>query len=52
MKVKQGSIKGKGGADSAQHMLRCMSQYNNGMLRKGDGAHAAWVRTSGRSSTE
>jgi hypothetical protein len=52
MKVKQESIKGKDGADSAQHMLHCMSQYNNGTLRTKDGAHAAWARTSGRSSTE
>jgi hypothetical protein len=48
MKVKQGGIMG----DSAQHMLHCMSQYNNGTLRTKDGAHAAWTRTSGRSSTE
>jgi hypothetical protein len=52
MKVKQGSIKGKDGADSAQHMLHCMSQYNNGTLRTKGGAHAAWARTSSRSSTE
>jgi hypothetical protein len=52
MKVKQGSIKGKDGADSAQHMLHCMSQYNNGTLGTKGGAHTAWARTSGRSSTE
>jgi hypothetical protein len=38
--------------DSAQHMLHCMSQYNIGTLRKKGGAHAAWARTNGRSSTE
>jgi hypothetical protein len=52
MKVKQGSIKGKDGADSVQHMLHCMSQYNNGMLGTRGGAHTAWARTSSRSSTE
>ena len=52
MKVKQGSIKGKDGADSVQHMLHCMSQYNNGTLRTKGGAHVAWARTSGWSSTE
>jgi hypothetical protein len=52
MKVKQGSIKGKDGADSAQHMLHCMSQYNNGMLGTRDGAHMVWARTSSQSSTE
>jgi hypothetical protein len=39
MNVKQGSIKGKRGADSTQHMLHCMSQYNNGTLRKGRSTH-------------
>jgi hypothetical protein len=52
MKVKQGSIQGKGGVDSTQHMLHCMSQYNNGTLRIKDGAHVVWARTSGQSSTE
>jgi hypothetical protein len=52
MKVKQGSIKGKDGADSAQHMLHCMSQYISGTLGKGNRAHAAWARTISRSSTE
>jgi hypothetical protein len=41
MKVKQGSIRG---ADSAQHMLHCMSQYINGMLGTKGGVHAAGVR--------
>ena len=41
MKVRQGSI---GKADSAQHMLHYISQYNNRMLGKGKGAHIAWAR--------
>jgi hypothetical protein len=36
MKVKQGSI---GGVDSVQHMLHCMSQYNNRKLGTMGGAH-------------
>jgi hypothetical protein len=44
MKVKQGSMKGKRGADSAQHMLHFMSQYNNGTLGTRGGAHAARAR--------
>jgi hypothetical protein len=49
MKVKQGSI---GGVDSTQHMLHCMSQYNNRTLGTKGGAHVARVRTSSWSSTE
>ena len=49
MKVKQGNI---GGVDSTQHMLHCMSQYNNRTLGTKGGAHAVWARTSSQSSTE
>jgi hypothetical protein len=34
----------KGGEDSMQHILHCMSQYNNGTLGTKGGAHVAGAR--------